>query len=124
MINKKYIIAGSLLAALSVALGAFGAHAWKEMLVNYGRLDTFETAVRYQFFHSIGLILIGILSVKWPSVNLNIVGMLMSAGMIIFSTSLYLICFTGVLMFGAITPIGGLLLISSWLVLAWKVYKS
>lgn len=123
---KFMIQAGGILGALAVALGAFGAHALKGMLEASGRTETFETAVRYQFYHAIAMVLVGILLQK-TSVDaiklLNWSGNAFAAGVIIFSGSLYAICFTGITKFGATAPIGGLLLIVGWVLLIFAAGK-
>lgn len=119
--NKLFLQAGSLLALLGVALGAFGAHALEKMLETSGRTATFETAVKYQFYHAIGLILIGILSKEFTDKWLTYSGFAMLFGVLIFSGALYAICFTGIKAFGAVAPIGGSLLIVAWGLLFWVV---
>lgn len=122
--NKFFILAGSVTGMLGVALGAFGAHALKGFLENSGRLDTFETAVKYMFYHSFALILVGILYKEFPVAALNNAGWAFLIGIIIFSGSLFLLCATGIKVLGAITPIGGVAMIAGWLLLFWGVYKS
>ncbi|MCU0325037.1 MAG: DUF423 domain-containing protein [Spirosomaceae bacterium] len=121
--NKFLIQSGAILGALGVALGAFGAHALKDMLTASSRLDTFETAVKYQFYHALALILVGVLSQSFTAKTMNYSGLSMLVGTIIFSGSLYLICFTGIKAFGAIAPIGGTLMIVGWVLLFWSVFK-
>ena len=116
---------GAILGALGVGIGAFGAHALKASLQASGRFDTFETAVRYQFYHALALVLVGVLlgraeagesslgAIRW----LNWSGYAFAAGVLIFSGSLYTICFTGITKFGAVAPIGGLLMIAGWVFL-------
>ncbi|MGG3838585.1 DUF423 domain-containing protein [Paenibacillus thiaminolyticus] len=115
---RRYAIIGSLNMLLSVALGAFGAHIMQARLTPE-RMATYETAVQYHMVHALGLILIAILAdkladqkkVQWSA-------RLLLTGMIIFSGSLYLLCFTGFSMLGAITPIGGVAFLIGWLMLA------
>jgi uncharacterized membrane protein YgdD (TMEM256/DUF423 family) len=121
--NKLFLQAGSLLALFGVALGAFGAHALEKMLETSGRTATFETAVKYQFYHAIGLILIGILSKEFTDKWLTYSGFAMLFGVLVFSGVLYAICFTGIKAFGAVAPIGGSLLIVAWGLLFWVVTK-
>jgi len=114
------IQAGALFGALAVALGAFGAHALKATLEAANRTDTFETAVKYQFYHAIALVLVGLLiKVGDPSLHKMLTGSGYSfiGGILIFSGSLYAICFTGITKFGATAPIGGLLFILGWVLL-------
>ncbi|WP_394992583.1 DUF423 domain-containing protein [Emticicia sp.] len=121
--NNFFLQAGSLLGAIGVMVGAFGAHALKPMLVASGRFETFETAVRYQFYHALALVLVGILAKEFTAKTLNYSGYCFLVGTLIFSGSLYLICFTGITTFGAIAPIGGTLLVVAWLLLFWTVLK-
>ena len=122
--QKIFLQSGAILGALAVALGAFGSHAFKAMLTASNRLDTYETAVKYQFYHAIALILVGILMNTIASKSMTYAGYSFLIGTIIFSGSLYIICFTGVKAFGAVAPIGGLSLIAGWLFLFWGVYKN
>ena len=108
---------------VAVALGAFGAHALKEKLTTSGYLSTFETAVSYQFYHTFALLGIGIIAIKYPSTLLQWAGNSMMLGIVVFSGSLYLLCFTGVKWLGAITPIGGLGFIAGWFFLLLAVAK-
>ncbi|MDQ6478008.1 DUF423 domain-containing protein [Dyadobacter sp. LHD-138] len=117
---KFMIQVGGILGALAVALGAFGAHALKAMLETSGRLETFETAVKYQFYHALAMVLVGILMQRAGEDAAKLLGWSGNAfavGVIIFSGSLYAICFTGITKFGATAPIGGLLLIAGWILL-------
>jgi uncharacterized membrane protein YgdD (TMEM256/DUF423 family) len=126
--NARYtlLIAG-VSGALAVGLGAFGAHALESMLMESGRLDTYETAVKYHFYHSLLLMMLGLLRLSHHSMpHLKTAIHCCMAGIIIFSGSLYILCLTGSDWLGAVTPIGGLLLISSWLLTgvgAWKHFK-
>ncbi|WP_435354083.1 DUF423 domain-containing protein [Emticicia sp. SJ17W-69] len=121
--NKFFLQAGSLLGAIGVMVGAFGAHALKPMLVASGRFETFETAVRYQFYHALALVIVGMLAKEFSAKTLNYSSYCFLIGTLIFSGSLYLICFTGITAFGAVAPIGGTLLVVAWLLLFWTVLK-
>ena len=106
----------ALLGALGVAIGAFGAHGLRKMLEETGRFDTFETAVRYQFYHTLALLAVGILLALRPDIRgLSLTAWLFLGGILLFSGSLYTLCFTGITKMGAVAPIGGLLLIAGWL---------
>lgn len=118
-----WIIFGSVLAALAVAIGAFGAHGLKSK-VSSEDLVIFETGVRYQMYHSLGLILIGILGFHYPSNIIHLPAILFLIGIIIFSGTLYLIPLTGLRWFGAITPIGGTALIAGWIALVYNIIRS
>lgn len=121
--NKFFLLSGSVLGLLGVAIGAFGAHALKAMLEAAGRAETFEIAVRYMFYHAIALVLVGILSKEFPGNTINWSGNAFLLGTLIFSGSLFLICFTGINVFGAVAPIGGTLLVIGWGLLFWSVLK-
>lgn len=109
---------GALLGALGVGIGAFGAHGLRKMLESTGRFETFETAVRYQFYHALALLAVGILLHLKPELrSLGTVAWLWLGGVVVFSGSLYLLCLTGFTKLGAVTPIGGVLLIAGWIVL-------
>lgn len=122
--QKIFIITGSLLGATAVMIGAFGAHALRNMLEAAGRSETFETAVKYQFYHAIALVVIGALTFHVNHRWLTYSGYSFIFGVLIFSGSLYLLCFTGITKFGMITPVGGLLMIIGWLLLAGSVVKA
>ncbi|WP_080056816.1 DUF423 domain-containing protein [Spirosoma aerolatum] len=121
---KFFLQSGALLGVLGVALGAFGAHALRTMLDTSGRTATFETAVKYQFYHALALVLVGLLMHAFgsnPSTMklLNWAGYSFLGGVLIFSGSLYILCFTGITWLGAITPLGGLAMIAGWALLFW-----
>ncbi|MEX2335819.1 MAG: DUF423 domain-containing protein [Fulvivirga sp.] len=115
MTAKQILIAGGLFGILSVAIGAFGAHGLREMLMDNGRLDTFDTAVKYQFYHTLAIIFIGLLMLKIRHKFLTYSAYAMVTGIIIFSGSLYALCITNIPIFGTVTPIGGLMFILGWL---------
>ncbi|TAD97503.1 MAG: DUF423 domain-containing protein [Bacteroidetes bacterium] len=121
--QKIFLMSGALAAALAVMIGAFGAHALKDFLTSNNRLETFETAVKYHFYHALGLLLIGILINQKPSIWFNYAGYGLLVGMIIFSVSLYILCLTNLKWLGAITPLGGLAMIIGWICLFIGVYK-
>lgn len=112
---KFAITAGAVLAGLSVALGAFGAHAIADT-VSAQRMETWETAAKYLMSHGQALILVGILAqvftlpLKWTAI-------LLFSGASVFSSSLFLLVITDTPWLGAIAPIGGLLMISGWVAL-------
>lgn len=124
MSAKLIIIIAGIFGALAVGLGAFGAHGLEATLTANGRLDTYETAVKYQFYHTLALLLTGILLMNinhdyfiWASWSFII-------GMVIFSGSLYILSLTNVTWLGAITPIGGLALIVGWVFLILGASKA
>lgn len=100
------------LGLLGVALGAFGAHGLKDLLLANGRLDVWQTAVLYQLVHAVASL--------WAAGRHPTVVWIWTAGVIIFSGSLYLLAVTNIKWLGAITPIGGLLFLAGWLMIAIK----
>ena len=120
---KGYIIIASLFAALAILFGAFGSHALKERL-SAQSLEVYDIATRYLMFHALGIFLIALLGFQLPKESLEIPVIIMVVGTSIFSGSLYLIAMLDFKKLGMITPIGGLLLIVSWLLLAYNTYKT
>ena len=120
---KGYIIIASLFAALAILFGAFGSHALKERL-NAQSLEVYDIATRYLMFHALGIFLIALLGFQLPKESLEIPVIMMIVGTSIFSGSLYLIAMLDFKKLGMVTPIGGLLLIVSWLLLAYNTYKT
>ncbi len=116
--NKILALAGFLMA-LAVALGAFGAHAL-ETVLSPERLQTWETAVQYQVWNALGVVLM-VLTGKSFMVDIKVSTILLLFGILIFSGSLYTLCLTNVGWFGAITPIGGILFIVGWSLFGWKM---
>lgn len=108
-------LSGVVLCLLAVAIGAFGAHAFKELLISNQRQDVFDLANRYQFYHGLALILIAALFNGFrPPPKLAMIGGLMFLGTLIFCLSLYLLALLNLNFLGAITPVGGTLLIVAW----------
>jgi uncharacterized membrane protein YgdD (TMEM256/DUF423 family) len=127
MMKRFSLISGAIFGLLGVAFGAFGAHALKPMLLQSGRLDTFELAVRYQFYHAFALLVVGLLMNLYPSRSFGYSSICFLIGIIFFSGSLYALSFTGIGVLGAITPIGGFLLIIGWSFLLlgiWNMKKA
>ncbi len=121
--QTRFILIGALLAAVAVALGAFGAHALKAALLAAGRYETYQTAVQYHFYHALGLIALGTLGQLFPERRLAAAAWLMLLGCLLFSGSLYLLCFTGATWLGAVTPLGGVAFIAAWSLLAYAFAK-
>jgi uncharacterized membrane protein YgdD (TMEM256/DUF423 family) len=85
-------------------------------------LAVYQTAVQYHFWHALGLFALGLLMLQWDAPVLNLAGWLLLAGLILFCGSLYLLALTGARWLGAITPLGGVLSIVAWLVVAWVAW--
>lgn len=118
---KLFIILGALCTMMSVGTGAFGAHGLEGKLSDK-YMSVWEKAVNYQMYHGLGLIIIGVIS-GTTSINVNWAGWLLFLGVVFFSGSLYILALTQIRILGAITPIGGLLFISGWLMLIISTFK-
>jgi uncharacterized membrane protein YgdD (TMEM256/DUF423 family) len=118
---KTFLIIGAINAMVAVALGAFGAHGLEGKITDK-YLAIWEKATQYQMYHALGLLVIGVLS-GTTSLNLNVAGWLMTAGIIFFSGSLYILAVTQIKVLGAITPIGGVLFIAAWVMLVIAAFK-
>jgi uncharacterized membrane protein YgdD (TMEM256/DUF423 family) len=114
---KIFAMLGAILAGLSVAAGAFGAHALRQQL-EPRMLEVFETAARYQMYHALGLFAVAWICQQTESQAAQVAGWAFLAGILLFSGSLYAMVFTGVRGFGAVTPIGGVAFIIGWAALA------
>ncbi len=117
------MIFGAIFMALAVLLGAFGAHGLKNVL-SPDMLAIYKTGVEYQFYHALGLLLIGVISTKFDSKWIRWSTILLVTGIIVFSGSLYTLAISGVKVLGAITPIGGLSFVAGWICLAVGIAKS
>lgn len=111
--NRNYLALGAISAGLGVALGAFAAHALKMHLLPPA-LATFEVAVRYQMYHALALLVVGLLAERRESRLLDMSGALFIAGTVLFSGSLYMLSLSGVKWLGAITPFGGVAFLAGW----------
>ncbi|WP_028561980.1 DUF423 domain-containing protein [Paenibacillus pinihumi] len=111
---SKFIAYGAIYALLGVALGAFGAHGL-EGKITERMLEVYETGVRYQMYHALGLLLIGAVADRLGHTGLVAwAGRLLQAGIIIFSGSLYVLSLTGFTKLGIVTPLGGVAFIAGW----------
>ncbi len=111
--DRKFLAAGSFLAFLAVAAGAFGAHGLKNHL-DTSMLAIFETAVKYQMYHSLALVLVSMFLKPKTGIWLVRSGWLFLTGIAVFSGSLYVLSLTGIKWFGALTPFGGLAFLAGW----------
>ena len=119
---KIYLVIGTVSAMLAVILGAFAAHGLKNQLSEQ-LLAVFQTGVQYQMYHSLGLILLVLTAQFMPSAQLVWSAGFMSAGIVLFSGSLYLLAITGIKWFGPVTPIGGLCFIIAWSLFIFTAFK-
>ena len=115
--TRFFFVAGCILAALAVVAGAFGAHALEGRLAA-DRLATFETAARYQMYHALALLACAAAINRFATGTATAAGWLILAGIVVFSGTLYALSFGAPRILGAITPIGGVALITGWLLLA------
>jgi len=118
---RIFLMLGAINAFLCVAFGAFGAHGLKQRL-SAEMLTVYQTGVQYHFYHSLGLIIVGLVLLHLPkSKPVLLSGWLMLGGIVLFSASLYALSLTEIRVLGAITPLGGIAFLSAWLLLAYGV---
>lgn len=122
MKNQQILLTGAVFMALGVLFGAFGAHALKKIL-SPDMLVVFNTGVEYQFYHALGLLLIGLIGFRVESKWLSWAGIFLVFGIIIFSGSLYALSVSEIKILGAITPIGGLAFVAGWICLAVAILR-
>ena len=126
--HKLFMILGTLLAGLSVALGAFGAHGLKK-IADADTVGIYQTGVQYQMYHALALVVVGLIAERFSVNMVNYAGYMFIAGMVFFSGSLYLIASlkatnkTVPSLVGIMTPIGGLLFILGWVFLLIALLK-
>jgi uncharacterized membrane protein YgdD (TMEM256/DUF423 family) len=120
---RRFCMLAALLLALATVVGALGAHALKPRLAA-DRYEVLQTAVLYQFFHSLGLLGLGLLSDRLRGALLHVSAWLVFAGVVLFSGSLYLLLMGAPRTIGAVTPIGGLSLIVGWCLAALALLRS
>jgi len=121
MMQKKFLLHGAMFMALAVALGAVGSHALSHKLTEHS-MYLFNLGVNYQIYHAIGLLAIGIIYAQYPNKNTQVAGWLMLAGIIGFSGGLYFYAITQIEWVRSIIPVGGVLLILSWLALILAIF--
>jgi uncharacterized membrane protein YgdD (TMEM256/DUF423 family) len=120
---KTWLLIGSIMGFLSVAGGAFGAHAIKAR-VEPQMMEVFTTGTRYLMLHAVALLALGLLADRLSGTSLTVAGWALTAGTVIFTGSLWLLASTGTRWLGAITPIGGLTLLVGWAALGLTVFRS
>jgi len=126
----RYLIRiGAILGALSVMFSAFSAH-FLQPIMSSKDFYSFQTAINMEFFHSIGLMILGILGKRYPTPYINWSGIMFILGIVLFSGSIYLLTLAGsifdtkISMVGLITPVGGLLLFAGWVMLLLGIPES
>jgi len=122
--DRTFFIIAALLGALSVALGAFGAHALRDR-IEPSLLANYQTGVTYLFYHMLALFVAAWAITRWPASSLLVwAGWLFIVGIIFFTGSLVVMAFTGQRWLGAVTPIGGVAFIVAWLLLAVTAWRN
>ncbi len=119
---RRFLLSGALLLALAVLIGAFGAHGLKA-LVTADKLATFETGVRYHFYHAFGILFLGLLQQQLPSFRPSLPYLGFLAGILLFSGNCYLYVVTGIRAFALVVPVGGVLFVASWVGLVVMLLK-
>jgi uncharacterized membrane protein YgdD (TMEM256/DUF423 family) len=107
---------------LAVLIGAFGAHGLKN-IVTTEHLSTFETGVRYHFYHGFGLVMVAMAQQLFPEIKLNVSYYAFTVGILLFSFNCYFYVLSGIKVFAMIVPVGGLLFVIGWALFAWKALK-
>ena len=120
---RRVLGAAGVLLALATLAGALGAHTLKRHW-STERLDVYDTAVRYQFYHSLGLLGIGLALRTLDVAPLRAAALLVVAGVVLFCGSLYALTLGAPRLIGVITPLGGLALIAGWLAFAYGIWRS
>ena len=118
--QRTFLLLGSVFGFFGVALGAFGAHGLKKIIAPE-MLLIFETGVRYQVYHTFAIFIVAFFVDRYPTLRYS--GRLFGAGIILFSGSLYVLALTGIPMFGAVTPFGGLCFLAGWTMLGVTAFR-
>lgn len=122
---RWFLILGALNMALTVGLGAAGMHGLKAQIAASDAADWFQTALHYHQLHSLGLLIIGLAMLRIPTNRwLNGSGLLLLAGMLLFSGNIYLRTIAGIHAFHTVTPLGGMAYIAGWLCFAIGIWRS
>lgn len=123
MFAKQWVLMGSTFGFFSVALGAFGAHALRDILSERA-FQIYQTGVQYQMFHALALLALGLWSLYFPALNTQWVGYAFTLGILLFSGSLYALALTNLKFLGAIAPFGGVAFLMGWIAFAILAYKA
>ena len=123
MSARLALAVGALCLVLGVGAGAFGAHALRARIPS-DLLAIFQTGVQYHLVHALGMVALAVLMLARPdAAGFGIVAMLLLAGIVLFSGSLYVLALTGVRGWGAVTPFGGVAWLAAWSLLAWRALR-
>ena len=120
--DRLFFALGALSAFVSVAAGAFGAHALRARLAP-DLLGIFETGARYEMYHALALVAVAWAAQRWPGPATSAAGWLFVAGTLLFSGSLYALALSGVRAIGAVTPFGGVAFLAGWALLAYAAVR-
>ena len=120
--SRIILLTATVFLALAVMIGAFGAHVLKPKITD-DLMQVYRTGVEYHFYHALGLLLIGLLAYQIPSPMIGWSAFFLSAGIVLFSGSLYLLALTGTKWLGAVTPLGGVSFIAGWILLFVAIWK-
>jgi len=121
--HTRFLLLGAISAFIGVAAGAFGAHALEARLSS-DLLAVYETGVRYELFHAVALLVVGLAADRWPTAGWARAGWMFLLGTVLFSGSLYVLALTGVRALGAVTPLGGLCFLIGWFLAAVAATRS
>lgn len=121
--TRTIIAIAAIFGLISVIAGAAGTHALRDT-IDASALRTFETAARFQMYHALALLGVGILSMRWQTRILTVSAILFTTGILLFSGSLYILALSGIGIFGAIAPIGGISLMAGWAILAYAAFRA
>lgn len=123
MTDRQLILLGAVNLVLAISAGAFGAHGLKYI---YGPelLAIWHTAVLYHLIHALALFIVALLYPRFKSARLPLAGLLMCVGIVLFSGSLYLLVLTGATWLGAVVPVGGIVFIFAWCMVAWVAWQA
>ena len=119
---KKSLITASVLLASSVLIGAFGAHGLKS-IVSADKLVTFETGVRYHFYHALGLLMLGLVQQTFQTLNLKVSAWAFLVGTLLFSFNCYFYVLSGMKIFALIVPVGGVMFVLGWIMMTKEFLK-
>ncbi|MBI2712314.1 MAG: DUF423 domain-containing protein [Bdellovibrio sp.] len=121
--NKQWILIGAMSAFFGVVLGAFGGHFLKERLTEKA-FSIYQIGIQYQMWHALALILLGVWGASQGSMDTSWPGMAFSAGIVLFSGSLYALALTDLHFLGMITPLGGVSFLVGWIGFAFLAFRS
>lgn len=122
MTARTCAVTGACSGLVATLAGAFGAHVLRARLPT-DLLQAFETGARYHMYHALALFVVAWAVTQWPTKLIRLSGWLFLAGTVMFSGSLYLLALTGQTWWGAVTPVGGMLLLGGWAALAFGVAR-